>query len=131
MFASRDEAYANYAAKPPFAVLAPEALRAYVDHGFADEPDGTVRLRCRPEVEAEIYRMGWPTTRSSLLRRRAVPRRRRVRRADRAFTPPLVARQAEALPHGRLDVLPGLGHFGPLEDPGAVAESVLRAFALA
>ena len=48
-----------------------------------------------------------------------------------AFTPPLVARQAEALPHGRMEVLPGLGHFGPLEDPDAVAESVLRAFALA
>jgi pimeloyl-ACP methyl ester carboxylesterase len=30
-----------------------------------------------------------------------------------------------------MEVMPGLGHFGPLEDPGAVAESVLRAFALA
>ena len=48
-----------------------------------------------------------------------------------AFTPPLVARQADALPHGRMEVVPGLGHFGPLEAPDAVARSVPRAFALA
>ena len=46
-FASRDEAFENYSSKPPFSALDPDALRAYVDHGFADEPDGTVRLKCR------------------------------------------------------------------------------------
>ena len=42
-------------AKPPLNVLAPDALRAYVDHGFADQPDGTVRLKCRGESEARTY----------------------------------------------------------------------------
>ena len=55
MFGSRDEAYENFAGKPPLNVLAPDALRAYVDHGFADQPDGTVRLKCRGENEARIY----------------------------------------------------------------------------
>ena len=131
VFASRDEAYANYAAKPPFAALAPEALRAYVDFGFADEPDGTVRLRCDPEVEAEIYSMGSAHDAFSRMAEVRCPVAVVCGERTDAFTPSLIEQQADALPHGRTEVLPGLGHFGPLEDPGAVAESVLRAFALA
>ena len=37
VFASRDEAYENFAGKPPLDALTPEVLRAYVDHGFADD----------------------------------------------------------------------------------------------
>ena len=131
VFASRDDAYANYAAKAPFAALAPAALRAYVDFGFADQPDGTVRLRCVPEVEAEIYTMG--SAHDAFSRLGAVPCPVTVACGERtdAFSAPLIEQLADALPHGRAEVVPGLGHFGPLEDPGAVAESVLRAFALA
>ena len=46
-----------------------------------------------------------------------------------AFGPALIELQAAALPHARTEVLPGLGHFGPLEDPGLVAASIRRAFA--
>ncbi|HYD10915.1 MAG TPA: alpha/beta hydrolase, partial [Acidimicrobiales bacterium] len=58
VFDSKDDAYANFSSKPPLSTLHPDALRAYVDHGFADEPDGTVRLKCRPESEAQVYEMG-------------------------------------------------------------------------
>jgi hypothetical protein len=37
-----------------------------------------------------------------------------------AFGPPV----ADALPHGRLVRHPELGHFGPLEDPAAIAVDV-------
>ena len=30
-------------------------LRDYVDHGFETEPDGSVRLRCRPADEARVF----------------------------------------------------------------------------
>ena len=56
-FASRQAAYDNYRSKPPLSVLDPAALHAYVDHGFDDQPDGTVALKCRPEVESAIFRM--------------------------------------------------------------------------
>ena len=46
-----------------------------------------------------------------------------------SFGPAVIERQADALPFGRPEVMPGLGHFGPLQDPGAVAASVRRAFA--
>jgi pimeloyl-ACP methyl ester carboxylesterase len=42
-----------------------------------------------------------------------------------AVTPSLAARVAERLPHGSLEVMAGLGHFGPLEDPVAAAASIV------
>ncbi len=32
--------------------------------------------------------------------------------------------QAERLPAGRVEVVPGVGHFGPMEDPPALARAV-------
>jgi pimeloyl-ACP methyl ester carboxylesterase len=131
VFASREEAYENYASKPPFNVLAPEALRAYVDHGFADEPDGRVRLRCNPEDESAVYRMGSAHGAFGRFGDVRCPVTVACGEQTDAFTPSLVRQQATALPHGRVDVLPGLGHFGPLQAPSAVAASVVRAFAAA
>jgi pimeloyl-ACP methyl ester carboxylesterase len=42
-----------------------------------------------------------------------------------AIPPPLAARIAARLEHGSVEVLPGLGHFGPLEDPDAAVASIL------
>jgi pimeloyl-ACP methyl ester carboxylesterase len=57
VFPSRRAALENFAGKPPFDRLDPAALRAYVDHGFADVGDGSgaVRLKCRPTWEAALY----------------------------------------------------------------------------
>ena len=49
VFESYDAAIANFSGKPPLDVFDPDALREYVTHGFARQPDGTVRLKCRPE----------------------------------------------------------------------------------
>ena len=42
-----------------------------------------------------------------------------------AVGPRLAARLAGRLPHATLEVMPGLGHFGPLEDPDAATASIL------
>src|SRR5215208_2473762 len=42
VFASKEEAFANFASKPPLSAFVPDALRAYVDHGLADRPQGGV-----------------------------------------------------------------------------------------
>lgn len=57
VFWSRDEAFENYRGRPPLDRCSDEALRAYVDHGFGDLDDGTVMIRCRGEIEAQIYEM--------------------------------------------------------------------------
>jgi pimeloyl-ACP methyl ester carboxylesterase len=128
VFPSRDDAYDNYASKPPFNTLAPDALRAYVDFGFADQPDGSVRLRCRPAVESQVYRMGSAHDAFARFPNLRCPVTVACGEHTDAFTPPLIERQVAALPRGRMEVLTGLGHFGPLEDPAAVAESILATF---
>ena len=55
-FDSLDQAYENYRSKAPLDQLHPDALRAYVEGGFAPAPDGSVTLRCRPSTEAEVFR---------------------------------------------------------------------------
>lgn len=129
VFDSVDAAYDNYAGKPPFSALDPDALRAYVDFGFTEQPDGTVRLKCRGEVEAATYEMA--------AQHGAVERLHEVRcpvvlasggRTDTPFGPDLMASMVERLVDGRAEPFPSLGHFGPLQDPAAIAASIRDAF---
>jgi pimeloyl-ACP methyl ester carboxylesterase len=123
-FASREEAFANFAAKPPLSAFVPDALRAYVDHGLADRPDGSVTLKCRPEDEAATYEgapihPGW--ARLAEVRCPVV-----VMTGEHTDAVGLerAALQPQRLPAGRLEVVPGVGHFGPMEDPSALARAV-------
>lgn len=128
VFASRDEAYANFAAKPPFDRLHPEALRAYVEHGFREDPAG-VRLKCDPAHEAEVYRMMGEHRAFAGFGGIACPVTLVCGADTDAIGPNLIAAQAAALPHARTEVLAGLGHFGPLEDPDRIAASIAGALA--
>ena len=123
---SRDEAFASYGSKPPLDVLDPDALRAYVDYGLRDRPDGQVELKCRPEDEAATYAMGTANG--------VYPRLGEVRcptvvvcgEHTDAISPALGEMIVTRLPAGRLEVMPGVGHFGPMQDPDATVESMLR-----
>jgi len=129
VFANRDEAYANYASKPPFAVLAPAALRAYVDYGFDDLDDGTVRLKCRGANEARFYEsQGAHTAYRNLDRVRCPVNLARGGDND-GFPADFVGPIAERLGGATIDVFTGAGHFGPLQQPDATAASIARAFA--
>jgi pimeloyl-ACP methyl ester carboxylesterase len=127
VFASREEAYANYAAKPPLASFDPEVLAAYVEFGFEDLSDGTVRLLCRGENEARIYENGFRHPAFSRLG--AIGCNVVVAGGADSYSssPRFLELLVDRLPKGQLDVIEGLGHFGPLERPEVVAESVIRA----
>jgi pimeloyl-ACP methyl ester carboxylesterase len=128
-FESFDAAYENFSAKPPFSVLDPDARRAYVDHGFVAAPDGSVRLKCRPADEAQVYRMGGAHDAFAHLDRVRCPvvvaSGAETEVGPAAFVDPIV----EALPDGRKEAWAELGHFGPLERPDLIAAAVERAFA--
>lgn len=125
VFASPDEAYGNFAAKAPFADLAPEALRAYVDHGLRQRDDGQWELKCPGEVEARMYEMGsahdgfWRL--GTLMPPVMVVAGERSQAMPEPFSRPL----ADQAPEGRFELAPGLGHFGPLQDPDAATASIL------
>jgi pimeloyl-ACP methyl ester carboxylesterase len=127
VFASKDEAFANFASKPPLSAFVPEALWAYVDHGLAERPEGGVALKCRPEVEAAVYEgapvhPGW-----SRLPFVHCPVTVLTGEHTDAVGGDLARMQAERLPGGRVEVVPGVGHFGPMEDPPLLARTVTAA----
>lgn len=131
VFSSRQAAFDAYGAKPPFSTVAPEALWAYVEHGFEDISEasgGGVRLRCRPADEAAMYSHGLSHHVFRDLHRVRCPVVMAVGDGSRAVSPEALAAWAARLSDARIEVLAGLGHFAPLEDPAAVAEAVARAF---
>ncbi len=126
-FESFDSAFENYASKPPFNSLHPEVLRVYVDHGFNQNPDGTVSLKCLPENEADVYAHGMSHHAFAALHEVSCPVTIAVGVED--TVPAVFARQiADALPRGTVASFPELAHFGPLENPSLVAASILDAF---
>jgi pimeloyl-ACP methyl ester carboxylesterase len=96
----------------------------------------------RPEVETEVRRIAGEQTRAGVTAALAAMRDRPdstrlltqirvpalvVVGADDALTPPSVARSiAEALPHGRLRVIPGAGHLSAVEAPDAFARALVE-----
>jgi len=127
-FASRDEALHHYASKPPLAGVAPEALQAYVDHGF-DDAGGEVRLKCDPEHEATVYEMATAHDAYGRLPEIACPVAVACGSESEGCTPDRARGHVDRLPRGHTEVLAGLGHLGPLERPDLVASSVVRFFA--
>ena len=126
-WASIEEAYEAYSSKPPLNVMTPESLRAYVEYGLRDRGDGVFELKCRPEVEAAVYSMAPAERRVG----DACPRSKRTCVVACGEESPTSVRRwrssiAQRLPHGRLEVWPGCGHFGPQQDPDACAASIVR-----
>lgn len=130
VFRSRQAAYEHFAAKPPLSLLAPPVLRAYVDHGLEDLPGGGVRLRCRPEHEARSYENGMSHGAWDRLAEIRCPVTVACGSLSDTFGPAVAALQASQLARGRTEVFEGLGHFGPLEDPAAVAAALGRTLLL-
>ena len=122
---SPDEARRSWGARPPLDALDPACLDAYVDGGLRRRADGHWELKCAPDAEAATYAHAaahrlWPD-------RGALHTQVRIVCGERsdAVTPALGARLAAGIPNATLEVLAGLGHFGPLEDPDAAAASIL------
>ena len=52
---SRDAAREAWRHKPMFATMQDEAFELYLAEGLGDLPDGQVRLKCHPDVEAHVF----------------------------------------------------------------------------
>jgi len=127
-FDSRRAAIDNFASKPPFDVFTADALTLYVAHGFVDDPEGGVMLACRPEDEAATY--GGALTRDAWDRLPAVeiPVHLACGGVSSHLPAPALAGAVARLPCGELEVIEGVGHFAPFENPCRVAASIRAAF---
>jgi pimeloyl-ACP methyl ester carboxylesterase len=126
-FASREEAAANFASKPPTNEMAPDVLWAYVDHGLVDEPaTGRVRLACEPDVEAAIYEGAGSSRLWTELRPLACP----VTLVAGALSDPLHGRSTNHVAEGLgvpVLTLAGAAHFGPMQEPRRFAALIRTA----
>ena len=129
VFPSRSAAYDHFAGHTALATLDPAALQAYVDFGFEDLDDGTVRLKCRGETEARVYENGLSHDAYRHLGLVRCPVTLACGEQSRTMGRAVLERHAARLPRARVEVVAGVGHLGPMEDPAAVAEAVLDAFA--
>ncbi len=133
-FPSAEDAFLNFSVKAPFSGFDPEVLRLYAEEALcvipeSDSGDGrAVRLRCRREDEAAIYAHGASHGAFGGLPAVACPVTLACGATTDSFGPSHLEVEAARLRHARVQVLPRLGHFGPLEDPVAVGRSVSRAF---
>ena len=129
-FAGRAEALANFSAKAPFDELDPAVLAAYVDNGFEPDPAGGIRLRCPREDEAQVYAHALAHDAYARLHRVRCPVTFACGEATDAFGPDFLSLFTARVARAEQRVLAGVGHFGPLERPDLVAESLVGSLAL-
>jgi pimeloyl-ACP methyl ester carboxylesterase len=125
-FDSYEEAFANYASKPPLNVFHPDCLHAYVDHGFRPTADGRVELKCSPELEARTFESGNIHETWDQLGELSVPTwlvSGHIEDMPPASLIPSIASTIAAKSSITPTVIEwkDLGHFGPLEDPARFA----------
>jgi pimeloyl-ACP methyl ester carboxylesterase len=120
-FSSKEAALWRYASRPPLAELSAGSLAAYVEHGFAANPDGTVSLKCTPENEARTFESSASiTTESIALAGLPTLIVTGAHSTLASMGPQVVA----ALPNAELRTHRHLGHLGPLQGPEAIADEI-------
>jgi len=123
-FSSREEALWRFSNRPPLEELSASSLAAYVEHGFTQDVDGSVQLKCRAQWEALTYEATGAITTETIAGVEIPVVVCVGDEPDSSLSrlgPVLVA----ALANATLRVLEGVGHFGPLEAPRQLAGHVL------
>jgi len=121
-FPSKGAALQRYASRPPLSALEAGSLASYVEHGFAENADRTVTLKCLPESEARTFEAGGQIAISTVSP--AVPTLCVSGDPGQPLAA-IVPALAAALPRAELRVHRHLGHFGPLESPGLIGDEIL------
>lgn len=128
VFDSRDAAFERYQSRPPFNSVTSESLRAYVEHGFHDLPDGTVTLACAPETEGEVFDQAHKSASESAAAKLTIPYA--IASGTDTEGVAIYARDV-ANRYDNLTLIDmDLNHFGPLQDPKAVADSIREWFSI-
>jgi pimeloyl-ACP methyl ester carboxylesterase len=121
-FGSLQAAYTNFSSKPPMQDFTADAFVAYIRDGFAVQADGSVLMRCLPEIEAAISMSG--ISFRAFERLGAVGCPVVVGRSTLPDSPgraPYETDVVRALADARLENVGPLTHFGPQQQPARVA----------
>jgi len=127
-FPSLENAFANFAAKGPFADFTAESLHAYLEHGFHRLDGGALRIKMDPDDEALMYQMTQRHPTWDQLPGVGCPVVVASGKPDPMTPSAWIERIAEHLPQGRVEVFDDLGHMGPFQNPDRVAAAVQSFF---
>jgi pimeloyl-ACP methyl ester carboxylesterase len=125
-FRSYQEAIDNFGSKPPMSAFTPDALRNYVEHGFAPSADG-VTLRCDPELEAQTFLNGRNNGVWDLLPEITTPVLLVIGAAEEAGPAATGEEIARRLPNATFRHVPHLDHFAPFTHPEEMAAIIVDA----
>jgi len=124
-FPSRDAAYDRFESGP-FGSWTPDALAAYIDHGFRATDSGW-ELKCAPEVEADFYAEGLNHDTWDRIETIEVPVTLVAGEGSNTHPKPHVDALASRFREVEVVIVPGAGHLVPMEDPGSIARIVEQA----
>jgi hypothetical protein len=106
-------------------MLRADALFAYVEHGFRDQPDGSVALKCSPEHEAAVFAGTGEVTFDDIAPV-GIPVTVATGTAAIDAVPAMYGPdQVAALGQARLELHTDLGHLGPLQAPATIGAAIL------
>lgn len=128
VFDSRQAAAANFREREVFRDWDQQAFAGYIECGFLG--DDEVRLACRPEIEADIYRAWKDHDTWDRLGSIDIPVLVMAGEFSDTITPEFAREQADQFAHAGVEIVAGTGHFLPMERPDLVAERVRRLVAL-
>lgn len=123
-FESREAAAENFRGKGVFENWNDDAFAGYIECGLIG--DGEVRLACRPELEADIYRAWKDHDTWDKFPSIDIPVLVMAGEHSDTISPEFAREQAAQFPNAGLEIVPGTGHFLPMERPGLVATRVRR-----
>lgn len=126
VWASRDEMFASFRSRKPFASWAEDLLRAYVGAGTRLLPDGRAELLCPGPIESGVYEAGMRLDPWPYLPRVGCPVLVLRGGQSETFSVAAAERLARLVPRCRLVTFPDASHFVLMERPEEVAEEVLR-----
>lgn len=122
-FATRADAFANYASKPPMNAFDSRALHAFVDYGFRDASDH-IELKCAPEHEARNFEMGAIHETWDQLKNLPVPTWVVSGAQQQGQPSGFAANIAEQIANSHFVEWQDLGHFGPMQQPERLAQLI-------
>ena len=122
-FATRADAFANYASKPPMNAFDPRALHAFVDYGFRDASDH-IELKCAPEHKARNFEMGAIHETWDQLKNLRVPTWVVSGSQQQGEPSGFAANIAEQIANSHFVEWQDLGHFGPMQQPERLAQLI-------
>ncbi|HYB98412.1 MAG TPA: alpha/beta hydrolase [Candidatus Limnocylindrales bacterium] len=121
---SREEMFCSFRKREPYDTWTEEALRAYVEEGTFERPDGEIELLCPARVEGHIYAAASGFDGYGALARLRIPILLLRGQSSTTLDEERARRVLEVAPQARLVTVPGTTHFIPMEKPAEVARLI-------